>query len=78
MHMNMGQEPGEGQAPLQVQRVSRGRESMETLAIVGVLVAYLVLMRWVFPHMGVPSCGSGECSVFPSAESRSERNGPSE
>lgn len=78
MHMNMGQEPGEGQAPLQVQRVSRGRESMETLAIVGVLIAYLVLMRWALPRMGVSTCGSGECSVFPSAESRSETNGPSE
>jgi|GEM_PF-4153882 hypothetical protein len=78
MHMNMEQEPGEGQAPLQVQRVSRGRESMETLVIIGVLVAYLVLMRWVFPHMSVPTCGSGECSDWPLVESRSETNDPSE
>lgn len=78
MHMNMEQEPGEGQAPLQVQRVSRSRESMETLVIVGVLIAYLVLMRWALPRMGVPTCGSGECSVFPLSESRSETNGPSQ
>lgn len=50
MHMNMEQEPGEGQAPMQVQRALGGRESMETWVIIGVLVAYLVLMRWVLPH----------------------------
>ena len=76
--MNMGQEPGEGQAPLQVQRVSRSRESMETLVIIGVLIASLVMMRWTLPRMGVPTCGSGECSDWPLVESRSETNGPSE
>ncbi len=53
--MNMEQEPGEGQAPMQVQRALGGRESMETWVIIGVLVAYLVLMRWVLPRMGVPT-----------------------
>jgi hypothetical protein len=51
---------------------------METLVIIGVLVAYLVLLRWVFPHMSVPTCGSGECSDWPLVESRSETNDPSE
>ncbi len=55
MHMNMEQEPGEGQAPMQVQRALGGRESMETWVIIGVMVAYLVLMRWVLPRMGVPT-----------------------
>ena len=53
--MNMEQEPVEGQAPLQVQRALGSREGMETLVIVGVLVAYLVLMRWLLPRMGVPT-----------------------
>lgn len=53
--MNMEQEPGDGQAPMQVERVSRSRESMETLVIVGVLAVYLILMRWVLPRMGVPT-----------------------
>ena len=62
--MNMEQDPGEGQALLQVQRVSRSRESMETLAIVGVLITYLVLMRWALPRMGVRNLGGLEFRRF--------------
>ena len=46
--MNMEQEPGEGQAPMQVQRALGGRESMETWVIIGVMVAYLVLVVVLF------------------------------
>lgn len=51
---------------------------METLAILGVLAGYLVLMRWVLPKMGVATCCSGSCSDFYPAMSRFEASCPPE
>lgn len=38
--------------------------SWEELGILlGVLVAWIVLSRWVLPFFGVPTCMSGACTV---------------
>jgi len=33
--------------------------------VLGVLVAWFVLSRWVLPWLGVPTCMSGACAVDP-------------
>lgn len=45
----------EGQVPTKVWSSSRRWENMETLVIVGVLIFYFALMRWILPRMGVPT-----------------------
>ena len=45
---------------------------METLAIVGVLAGYLVLMRLVLPRLGVATCSGGGCTDFYPAMTRFE------
>jgi hypothetical protein len=35
-----------------------------------VLVAYVVLMRWVLPMLGVPTCMSGACGFDPQRKKR--------
>ncbi len=35
--------------------------------IVGLLVAWFALSRWVLPWFGIPTCSSGACGVPPGA-----------
>ena len=53
--MSIGQRLDEGQELSGPEVSSRRFESMETIVIVGVLIAYFGLMRWVLPRMGVPT-----------------------
>ncbi len=47
------------------------------------IVGYVVLMRWVLPALGVPTCMSGACRIpkvrrKPGAETDPHREGPVE
>jgi len=78
MSINMDESEASGQAPLGAVPRGWGRETMETLAIVGVLAGYLVLMRLVLPRLGVATCSGGGCTDFYPAMTRFEAGCPAQ
>lgn len=76
MSINMDEMAASGQVPEQAAVRGWGRETMETLAIVGVLVGYLVLMRLVLPRLGVATCSGGGCTDFYPTMTRFEASCP--
>jgi len=47
----------------------------EMIVVVGVLVVWFSLMRFVLPALGVPTCMSGACQVGASADGGSQSTG---
>jgi hypothetical protein len=47
-------------------------DTQTAFLLVGIVVAWIVLNRWILPWLGVPTCMSGGCSVDPHAGKREQ------